>query len=117
MERQRFDLLVDRSGTGYRARVVRSPGGEGESAFELPGTRVDLERLLTGPARPPGSPPRDVATGRASRLRPTAMADFGRRLFEAVFAGPVSLCYGRSLATLAAGQGLTVRLRLTDVPE
>jgi hypothetical protein len=46
------------------------------------------------------------------------MADFGRRLFESVFVGPVALCYARSLISAAdQGRGLRIRLRLTDVPE
>ena len=44
--------------------------------------------------------------------------DIGGRLFEAVFAGAVRDCYRASLAEATSkGQGLRLRLRLTDVPE
>jgi hypothetical protein len=121
IDRQNLDLLVLRDGKGYRARVIRSPGGEGDASFAMPDGRQNLERLLTGagPRRSDATPTtRDVIPGRAGRLRPTAMADFGRRLFTAVFSGTVAVCYRRSLeATERQGQGLRIRLRLTDVPE
>jgi len=120
VDRLNLDLLIDRSGDGYRARVVRSPGGEGDVTFALPRARVDLERLLEGSAGPPDvrEPARDVVAGRAGRLRPTAMADFGRWLFGSVFVGPVALCYARSLNVAhEQGLGLRIRLRLADVPE
>ena len=31
-----FDLLIDRGAAGYRARVLNSPMGQAETAFDLP---------------------------------------------------------------------------------
>jgi hypothetical protein len=117
-DRVNLDLQILRSGAGYRASVVASPGGEGDAEIALPERRVDLERLLAGTpaAALPGM--LDVIPGRAGRLRPTAMAEFGRRLFAAVFVGTVGLAYRRSVAIAEAqGVGLRIRIRLASVPE
>jgi len=121
VDRLNFDLLILRSGDGYQARVIRSPGGEGDVAFALPDRRVSMERLLRGPPRSQPDPEAApyVMLGQTGRPRAAlAMADFGRHLFRSVFAGPVGLAYRRSLtATESQGQGLRIRLRLTEAPE
>lgn len=117
-ERVNLDLQILRSGAGYRAIVVASPGGEGDAEIALPERRVDLERLLAGTPADVLPGMLDVIPGRAGRLRPTAMAAFGRRLFAAVFVGTVGLAYRRSVALAQAqGVGLRIRLRLASVPE
>lgn len=46
-----------------------------------------------------------------------AAQHFGRTLFNAVFAGPVSVCFHRSLeAARSQNQGMRLRLRLNDAP-
>ena len=37
-----FDLLIDRSPAGYRARVIHSPAGEAVVEFALPFTEDEL---------------------------------------------------------------------------
>jgi hypothetical protein len=113
--RANLDLHIHRTDAGYRASVLRSPGGEGDADITVPVRRVDLAQQLADDA-PPGI--RDVIAGRGGLLRPTAMAEFGRRLFDAVFVGTVGLAYRRSLALgQAQGDGLRIRLRLAGVPE
>ncbi len=46
-----------------------------------------------------------------------AAQHFGRTLFDAIFAGPVSVCFHRSLETARSqNQGMHLRLRLNDAP-
>lgn len=84
-----FDLLIDRSAAGYRARVLNSPMGQAETTFGLP----------------------PLAT-----LNETNPRALGQRLFEAVFADHVGVSYRRSLdEARRQNAGLRVRLRLADV--
>jgi hypothetical protein len=108
-----FDLLIE-SGDGYRARVQKSPGGEGETTFRLPFSEAQIRKLL----------PRLAWSRRGRNLgrsRPALAADvkrFGAQLFGAVFTGEVGDCFHRSLAVADdPAQGLRLRLRLKDVPE
>ena len=83
-----FDLLIDRGAAGYRARVLNSPMGQAETAFDLP----------------------SLATLEATNPRA-----LGQHLFEAVFAGGVGVSYRRSLDEARRQHaGLRVRLRLAD---
>jgi hypothetical protein len=41
-----FDLLIDRSSTGYRARVIHSPAGEAAVEFALPFNDAELAGFL-----------------------------------------------------------------------
>lgn len=83
-----FDLLIDRSTAGYRARVLNSPMGQAETPFDLP------------------------ALAALSAANPRAL---GQHLFEAVFAGGVGVSYRRSLDEARRQHaGLRVRLRLAD---
>lgn len=43
---QDFDLLIERAGDGYRARVFDSPAGQATVDFKLPFTDQDLEILM-----------------------------------------------------------------------
>ncbi len=97
MDYRNFDLLFERSSSGYRARVLESPAGQVAADFTLSGSELPLEGV-----------------GRSAQ----AMKDVGGRLFEAVFANEVRACLRSSLDAVAReGGGLRIRLRMTDVPE
>ena len=94
-----FDLLLERAGTGYRARVIDSPAGQGSNDFSSPFAPGELADF------PLVNPASDVARGR------------GGRLFEAVFAGPVRDRFRASLhGAEIEGGSLRIRLRLAAVP-
>ena len=104
-----FDLLVERSGDAYQARVLDSPGGQASAGFSLPFAAPELDDLLLrlGQAAA-GVAPADAALA----------SGFGGRLFAAAFNGDVRDCLMRSLSTGGDGVGgLRIRLRLAGVPE
>lgn len=112
---QNVDLSLEATGDGsFRARVAFCPAGECASvAFSLPvdGTQLDylmlqLDPGRSGTRRPGGDPHRQAG------------ADRGGALFEAVFRDDVMLARSRSQdGTRTAGEGLRLRLRLTDAPK
>jgi hypothetical protein len=108
-----FDVLFSRDGDGFRAQVLRSPAGEGQSVtFSPPFTDLELENFILKVAR---------FTGRTRRVEaaPVAAAkQAGGRLFEAVFSGAVGECMRRSVDHAeGVPAALRIRLRLADVPE
>ena len=108
-----FDVIVSRESERYRARVLDSPSGSGSVEFTAPFLSVELENMSLRVSR------FGQQTGRRTRVPQVDSArDIGGRLFDAVFAGAVRDCYRASLAEATSkGQGLRLRLRLTDVPE
>jgi hypothetical protein len=107
-----FDLLLERVGTGYRARVLGCPAIPTACDFSLPFSDLELENFLLKIGNPRGK-----VRGLASRNVELAK-DFGRRLFEAAFGDEVRGCLRQSLDI--AGQqdaGLRLRLHLTAAPE
>ena len=108
-----LDVLFGRSGDGYRAQVVRSPAGDGQLAtFDRPLTKRELAGFVLGAGSFRGE-------AEQAGVAPVAVAkQYGARLFDAVFAGPVGECLRRSMDRAQdAGAGLRIRLRLSDVPE
>jgi CHAT domain/Carbohydrate family 9 binding domain-like len=111
---QNFDLLLEAAAEGqFRARVTGSPLGEGSSGrFALPFADTELEILLL--KLDPGR-----SGTRRSSVDPQQQAamDLGGALFESVFAGDIMLAWQRSQdAARTQGDGLRLRLRLTDAP-
>lgn len=103
-----FDLLVERSGKGYQAKVLESPAGESSEYFEVPFSQREVEDFFIqiGHTRSTESP-------EAKQIH-----SFGQQLFEATFNGKVRDCLRASLnETTKQGAGLRVRLRLADLPE
>jgi hypothetical protein len=111
-----FDLLIERAGTGYRARVLDSPGGQATIEFAMPFSTLEIENFLLRITRSLGdvrqrirgleSPERDLVRG------------FGSQLFGAVFSGTVQDALQTSLnEAYDKNVGLRVRLHLTDTPE
>lgn len=114
---QNFDLLLERSPTGYRARVLDSPAGQENGDFSLPlelTQSADALRLVGGTIRA-------FQLTKVNGVAPTQPRDpkpFGADLFNRLFSGEVGQLYRRSLdAVRQQQQGLRVRLRLNDVPE
>ncbi|HEV8564801.1 MAG TPA: CHAT domain-containing protein [Actinomycetota bacterium] len=109
-----FDLLVERSGDGYRSRVIQSPGGQASATFSPPFSQVEVENLVLKVSRSIGQ--RNVRRVESSEL--TNVQTFGSRLFDAVFDGDVRACLRSSIDEASRHDaGLRIRLRLGDVPE
>jgi len=111
---QNFDLLLEAEEAGsFRARVTACPLGESPTTtFRLPFDATQLENLLLK-LDPGRSGTRRAGADPASQ----ASLDLGGPLFETVFADSIMLAWSRSQdAARAAGDGLRLRLRLTDAP-
>lgn len=115
MERVKFldlDLLIERAGDQYRARVIQSPAGQASAEFVLPFTPQDIEILMlrVGRAR------RGVRRIESPEMQ--SAKQFGGKLFDAVFAGDVRGALRSSMDTASREDvGLRVRLRLRDAAE
>ncbi|MGK5170777.1 tripartite tricarboxylate transporter substrate-binding protein [Geodermatophilus sp. CPCC 205761] len=110
-----FDLLIEpATGSGYRARVLSSPVGETRPVpINIPFSELELDNFLLRIGRPR----RSVGRGGGSP-EATAVRDFGRRLFDAVFRDQVRSTLATSRNQVEGRDaGLRVRLRLTDCPE
>ena len=114
---QNFDLLLERSPTGYQARVLNSPAGQDNGAFTLPAELTNSAEAL----QLVGGTIRAFQLVKVNGVAPTQPRDpktFGTDLFDRLFSGEVGQLYRRSLdAVHQQQQGLRVRLRLNDVPE
>ncbi|NNF62856.1 MAG: CHAT domain-containing protein [Acidimicrobiia bacterium] len=108
-----FDLLVEGTGdAGYRARVLDSPAGQASADFSAPFNDIELENFLLRIGRPR----RGVRRLESPELE--AAREFGAKLFDAVFAGPVGDALRRSIDDAdREGAGLRIRLRLSEAPE
>ncbi len=80
-----FDLLVERSEAGYRARVLNSPAGQAATEFTLPFSGQELEIFLLQVGRPQRGTRRDVRRQGQPEPQMEAARVFGGQLFEAVF--------------------------------
>jgi hypothetical protein len=98
-----FEILVgDRQRRRYPVHVITSPAGEGEGTFTPPFVEDELQSAL---ARMEGEDTDEAL-----------LADFGNRLFAALFTGDVRARYAESVGLTGADAGLRIRLRL-DPPE
>lgn len=107
-----FDLLIERSGDGFRARVIQSPAGQASVEFKLPFTDQDIEILMLRVGRPRRG---------VRRIESPEMEEakkFGGKLFDSVFRDDVRAVM-RSSLDLAAREdaGLRIRLRMEGAPE
>jgi outer membrane protein assembly factor BamD (BamD/ComL family) len=106
-----FDLIVERMGEKYRARVFDSPAGQASIEFELPFSALELENFVLRMGRP------RAGVRRLDSSEMEAVKQCGERLFRAVFTDDVYASFLRSRDTaLEEEKGLRVRLRI-DVPE
>lgn len=100
-----FDLLIERTGDGYRVRVLDSPAGQAQAPLVL---TPELGAIQTA-----------IRTGwQVEQLDPTQTRQWGVALYAALFPGEVETVLQRSLdAAKREGRRLRVRLHLADVPE
>jgi hypothetical protein len=111
---QNFDLLLEAAEGGeFRARVTTSPLGECPSGrFTLPFDPTQLENLLLKL-----DPGRSGTRRAGSDPQSQASMDLGGPLFESVFSEDIMLTWQRSQDQARDhGDGLRLRLRLTDAP-
>jgi hypothetical protein len=107
-----FDLLIERAGDKYKARVLNSPAGQAATEFSLPFSEEGLENFVLKIGRP-----RRVSR-RVDSPEMEVVKTFGGKLFEAVFNDDVQACFSGSIAEAARQEaGLRLRLRLADAPE
>jgi len=109
-----LDVLFAQSKVGYKAQVVRSPAGEGQSVeFAQPFNALELENFVLrfGMFR--------TRTTRGIDAAPvTAAKEFGGRLFDNVFADAVGECLRRSRDRAQEQHAaLRIRLMLSGCPE
>jgi hypothetical protein len=106
-----FDLLLEPTGDGYRARVVNSPVGQASTTFAPPFQPAELDTFLSRVAR------RAPITGTGGKPE-ELLKHVGGKLFDAVFHDEVQTSFRRSRdAADREKKGLRVRLRLNAVPE
>ena len=74
-----FDLLIERAGSAYRARVLDLPAGQSSAEFNLPFPIGQLDDVLA--QLDASSSPADGLQERVQKL--------GQQLFEALFSGAV----------------------------
>lgn len=107
-----FDLFIEGSEVGYRARVLNSPAGRAAVDFTLPFAELELENFVLRVGRTR----RGLRRLESSEME--AAKAFGGRLFETVFDGEVEDCFRSSLDEASEhGAGLRIRILLTGVPE
>ncbi len=108
-----FDLLINRTETGYSVRVLRAPTDADRAVgeFRLPFSDTEIENFLLKIGRP-----RRIVR-RLETPQTEEAKRFGGRLFESVFGEEVRVCLRKSLE-LANRQdaGLRVRLHLSGAP-
>jgi hypothetical protein len=107
-----FDLLIERAGNAYRAKVVKSPEGESSfRRFSMPFSEMELENLLLKIGRT------RKGVRRIDLPEVDAAKKFGARLFDRVFEGQAQTLLNGSLLTARKQRaGLRIRLRLVDAP-
>lgn len=107
-----FDLLIERTGDTYRARVLHSPAGEATATFVSPLSDLERENFLLRLGRP------RQGVRRLESAEMELAKKVGARLYQSAFGGEVQSCLQASLYEAGRReQGLRIRLRLSEVPE
>ena len=110
-EYQNFDIIIEKAGDKYRARVINSPSGQAKVEFEKPFSELELENFILRMGRPRSG------MRRLDSPEMETVKVFGTRLFQTVINDDVYACYLRSLDNvLNQGSGLRIRLHI-NVPE
>jgi hypothetical protein len=106
-----FDLVVERTPAGYRARVPEGSTGPGTD-FQLPFSELELENFVLRVGRT------RRGVRRLASPEMQAAQSFGERLFDAVFAGEIRRQFQARLAEAHAQEaGIRIRLNLTAAPD
>lgn len=106
-----FDVIIERSGKKYRARVIGSPAGQASGDFGKPFSDLELENFVLKLGQP------RQGTRRIDSSMMGTVKQFGEKLFRTVFNDDVYACYLRSMDIATKdNKGLRLRLRI-DVPE
>lgn len=86
-----FDLLIEREGEGFKARILDSPAGEATVHFNLPYQPEDVEDFYAqiGVSR-------SIESAQMQKMRV-----FGQELFEATIRGNVRDKFRESLAEVS----------------
>ena len=101
-ECESFDLLIGLRGAhGYPVTVTRAPAGDARGVCQLDPASPDFQAAL-----------RRLENGSGDGA---FLTDFGRHLFEALFAGDIVSVFRSSLGQ-ARGQGKALRVRLRLEP-
>lgn len=116
-----FELLIQRSNTGFRAQVLEAPAGQASTVFEKPFTDDQLKNFFLEVKNFLLRTARSQQRGSVRRLDAPEIARakaFGSELFRTVFKDGVkdSLVSSISMAAQQSAK-LRIRLHLTDVPE
>ena len=107
-----FDLEIEKSESGYRARVLNSPTGQAAEAFNLPFSDLEVDNFILRLGRP------RRGVRRLESTEMTAAKEFGGRLFDSVFEGAVlGVLQGSLNEASQRDAGLRIRLRLSGTPE
>ncbi len=107
-----FDLRIGRSHSKYRMQASVSPSGGASEVLKLPSAVAQVSGHA-GDRK--GRSNRDVRPPQIEL--PKDKKAFGEALYRAVFTGRIGRLFGESVARLAPGQTLRLRLHLDDVPE
>ena len=110
---ENLDLLFKGNGDGYRVRVTHAPGGADvpEQTFDVPFDDRDLENFVLRLGRSRGN------VRRIDSPEVQGTKDIGGSLFRALFSRNLATCLAKSLDRCQqAGQGLRLRLNLTEAP-
>ncbi|MFN8488263.1 MAG: CHAT domain-containing protein [Caldilineaceae bacterium] len=109
-----FDLVIERSATGYCARVFDSPAGQAAVDFISPFSPEEQAAIIA--ANWSTTAERAFKFGGDDRFVPPSLATktVGERLYATVFQGDVRSCL---LISLAQQPKLRIRLRMNDVPD
>ena len=101
-----FDLMLERTETGYRARVLAAPTGTAVGEFGFPFSELELENFVLRM----GQKRQSTRGGESSEM--VAAQEFGTRLYDTVFAGSLRSAFDGSLLKAAEqATGLRIRLR------
>jgi hypothetical protein len=108
-----FELLVSpKTAAGYPVTITHAPAGDASSVCRLDPTDDDFQTALRRLAAAAGHDPRDVhRLGETGGLDEGFLIDFGRRLFDGLFADEIATVFRVSLGQ-ARGQGRGLRVCL-----
>lgn len=111
-----FDLLIEETDTGCRARVLHSPAGEDAIDFVLPFSDLELENFLLRIGQPRRLVRRHARPGELIPI--DEIKAFGGRLFEAIFNDDVEvlLRLSQDEAQRQEAENLRLQIHLSEAP-